>query len=499
MAGLGWSYHLFSTAFLLADLAIRIGLSIRVIMQRRSYGVSFAWLVVILLFPFVGAFLYLLFGENRISERRSARIKDSYDHYLHWLQTLEGRSPVDWRKLNIECRPLHRLARQLTGLPAMSGNDLQMIDTPEKIIDAVRRDIDRAKSTCHLQFYIWEEGGQVDEVIQTLIRAAERGVTCRILLDAIGSRTFLASSTVQRMRDAGIRVQESLPAGLIKVFLARIDIRNHRKIVVIDGSIAYTGSQNMADPTVFKQQAGVGNWVDVMIRLRGPAVETLAGTFISDWFLETNAEKIEYRSLHENIDTIRRIADIHSPEPEGDAAVQLVPSGPGFTADAIHSLLLTTIYAARKELILTTPYFVPDDSLLAALESASLRGVSVTIILPEKNDSKLAGYAARARYENLAKAGVDIQMFSGGFLHSKTITVDGDFSLFGSVNLDMRSFWLNFETTLLIYDREITHQLRELQLDYLETSQSLDLETFTQRSMLERFKENAVLLMGPLL
>ncbi len=454
-----WSYHLISTVFLLTDLAIRIGLSVRVIMRKRSYGVSLAWLVVILLFPFAGGFIYLLFGENRIPERRSERIKKSYNHYLHWLQTLHDRSPVQWDQLNTECQPLHLLARRLTGLPAMAGNHLEIIETPEKIIGSIIRDIDRAKSTCHLQFYIWEEGGQVDRVIDALLRATHRGVTCRVLLDAIGSRNFMKSPTVAVMRKAGIRVRESLPAGIIKAFFARIDIRNHRKIVVIDGQIAYTGSQNMADPYIFRQEAGVGNWIDVMIRLQGPVVESLAGTFISDWFLESEVTKINnLGSLDADIDAVRRFADIRSIEPIGTAAVQLVPSGPGFTADAIHSLLLTTIYGARKELILTTPYFIPDDALLTALQSAALRGVAVTIILPAKNDSKLAAYATRARFEDLIEAGVRLKLFIGGFLHSKTITVDGEFALFGSVNLDMRSFWLNFETTLLLYDQKICRQ-----------------------------------------
>lgn len=495
----GWSYAIFSTIFLITDLFIRIGLSVRVIMRRRSYGVSFAWLIVILLFPFLGAFIYLLFGENRLSERRSARIKESAAHYQHWLETLDGRAPVNWQDHNIECRPLHNLARRMTGLPAMDGNHLELLEEPETFMTRIIEDIDNARSTCHLQFYIWEEGGRVDEVIHALYRAVERGVTCRLLLDAIGSRTFLASNSARQMMKAGIRVQEALPAGLIKVFFARIDIRNHRKIAVIDGSIAYTGSQNMADPKYFKQSAGVGNWVDVMVRITGPVVETLAGTFISDWFLETNTERIESRTLNEDIDQVRSIADIHSPEECGHVAVQLVPSGPGFAHDAIHSLLLTTIYAARKQLILTTPYFIPDEALLTALESAACRGVDVSIITPDQNDSKLAEYAARARFDKLTEAGVSIYRFQGGLLHSKTITVDGDFALFGSVNLDMRSFWLNFETTLLIYDRDICSELQSLQLSYIASSQLLDIETFSQRSMFERFKENLVLLLGPLL
>ena len=494
-----WSYHLITTVFLLADLAIRIGFSIRVIMRKRSYGVSLAWLVVIQLFPFAGGIIYLLFGENRIPEKRVERTRLSRDHYQHWLKTLIDRSPVNWLKLSQECLPLHTLAHRVAGLPAMAGNRLRIIESPENIIGSILRDIDQAQSTCHLQFYIWEEGGMVDKVVDALLRAAHRGVVCRILLDDIGSRSFLNSSTARRMRESGIRIQASLPAGIIKAFFARIDIRNHRKIVVIDGHIAYTGSQNMADPYVYRQDAGVGNWIDVMIRIEGPVVESLAGTFINDWFLEADIQKIKIRSLHEDIDLVRQIADIHSPSPTGEVAVQLVPSGPGFTSESIHILLLTTIYAARKELVLTTPYFIPDEALLNALTSAALRGVAVSIILPLKNESKLVDYAARARLDDLFRAGVHIYLFAGGFLHAKTITVDGDFALFGSVNLDMRSFWLNYEATLVIYHPETCLELRSLQDRYMASSSLLTHEYLASRGPFEKFKENAVLLIGPLL
>ena len=495
----GFSASFFSTIILICDFLIRIGLSTRVIMKRHAHGVTYAWLFVILLFPFFGAFVYLMFGENRISERRAAIIEMSSDRLQHWLETLEGRSPVDWERQYIECEPIHNLARNYTGLPAMDKNDIALLETSEEILEAIIDDINGSTSTCHMQFYIWEEGGKVDEVIEALYNAAERGVTCRILLDDIGSRTFLSSSTAKQMRAAGIRVQKALPAGLIKVFLARIDIRNHRKTVIIDGEIAYTGSQNMADPEFFKVGAGVGNWVDVMVRIRGPVVESMAGAFIHDWFLESNSGRFEMRSLHEDVETIRRIADIHDQPAAGSAAVQLVPSGPGFTQDAIHSVLLTTIYAARKQLILTTPYFIPDNSLLTALEAAAFRGVEVTIILPAKNDSKLADYAARARYERITQSGVKIYQFNRGLLHSKTITVDGEFALFGSVNLDMRSFWLNFETTLIIYNQQICADLQTLQLGYIASSTLLDIDEFKQRPLLEKFKENAVLMIGPLL
>lgn len=494
-----WSYSLFSTVVLLADLVIRIGLSLRVVMRKRPYGVSLAWLIVILLVPFLGGFFYLLFGENRLPEKRMARAKASYHTYITWLQRLSKELPEPWEEDNPEYMPLHRQAKNLVGLPAMSGNALTLISSPDTILRSILKAINESTLSCHLQFYIWEEGGRVDEVIEALYRAKARGVTCRILLDSIGSRDFLRSNTAKKMRDAGIFIYESLPAGLFSAFFSRIDIRNHRKIVVIDGKIAFTGSQNMVDPDVFKVQAGVGQWIDTMVRVEGPVVETLEGTFISDWYLETRGESFSADSLRDDMLAIRKASDMQSQSAVGHSPVQLVPSGPGGVPEAIHSLLLTTIYSARSELIMTTPYFIPDESLLAALKSAAQRGVDVKIIIPEKNDSRLVEYASRARFEELAESGVSICLFSGGLLHSKTITVDRNFSLFGSVNLDMRSFWLNFEATLVIYCKDFTKTLYEIQKNYLAISAELDLEEFKNRSHFEKFKENSVLLVAPIL
>jgi cardiolipin synthase len=493
------NYSLFSTLLLLADLVIRIGLSIRVIMRKRPYGVSLAWLVVILLVPFLGGFFYLLFGENRIPERRIERARISYRYYQHWLKTLRQRAPVSWQGLNPECAPLNRQAETLVGLPALAGNQLTLITQPQEIIHSIIDEIDKATSTCHMQFYIWQDGGLIDKVIAALIKAAARGVTCRLLLDSIGSRDFLGSTTADKMRKAGIKIRESLPAGLIKALFSRIDIRNHRKIVVIDGSTAFTGSQNMVDPEVFKKDAGVGNWIDVMVKIEGPVVESLAGTFISDWYLDTEENEYRTESLKKGIEMVRQKGDIHPLPVVGQCPIQFVPSGPGFALETIHSLLLTTIYAARKELIMTTPYFIPDEPLLIALKAAAQRGVEVTIIVPQKNDSRLVHYASQARFEELAEAGVRIRLFHGGLLHSKTITVDRNFALFGSVNLDMRSFWLNLEATLFIYCEEFTQRLLAVQQSYLQQSLALDLTTFSRRKNFIKFKENTCLLVSPLL
>ncbi len=496
---LHWSIHVLTLLLPLADLFIRLGLCIRVIMRQRQYGVTLAWLFIILLLPFLGTVVYVFFGENRIGETRAKRAQNSLEHYHTWLASLRHISPVTWEKLSPELEPIHNQADTLIGIPAMDGNSLELIEEPEKIIRSIITDIDMAHSTCHLQFYIWAEGGTADKVVDAVIRAANRGVTCRILIDSIGSKAFLRGKQIKRLTNAGVRVIEALAAGFFKAFFVRIDIRNHRKIVVIDGKVAYTGSQNMVDPRFFKQDSGVGQWVDTMVRVQGPVVEALAGTFISDWFLETDQEKLRSRSLQKDILHIRTIADINHQAIVGDIAVQLVPSGPSFSQEAIHQLLLTTIYASRKTLTLTTPYFVPDESILTALQSAAQRGVDVRIIVPEKNDSKLVHFASWARYKALLDSGVTVLLFQGGLLHSKTITIDDEFALFGSVNIDMRSFWLNFEATLFVYNQTFTQDLRRIQTNYEKDSIALHLSDLTDRTFVQRFFENAALIISPLL
>lgn len=482
-------YWILTASIFLADLAIRVGLSLRVIMRKREASVTLAWLVVILLLPLVGAIIYLFFGENRLGQKRAAHAAASVPMYKKWVTSLNQRIKFDWDRANAAYQPVEAQAGKVIGLPTLPGNDLQLIDDPEDFFRLLIEDIDRARKTCFLEFYIWEEGGQADEVAAAVMRAVDRRVACRVLLDSIGSDTFLQSNRVAEMKAKGVEIVEALPAGIIRALFVRIDLRNHRKMAIIDGRVAYTGSQNLVDPHYFKQDEDVGTWIDTMVRVRGPVVEAMTATFFYDWYVESEISQQE----------LSDIGEIPEAEVAGDALVQLVPSGPGFERDGIRDLLLTTIYTARRELVLTSPYFVPDNAILSALKSAALRGVEVTIIVPRKNDSRLVRYASRARYSELARNGVRIMTFSEGLLHAKTITVDREFSLIGSVNLDMRSFWLNFELTLFVYNREFTEKLRALQQQYIELAQLLDPPIFARRSFFARLKENCALLVGPLL
>ncbi len=470
-------------------LALQFGLAFRVIMRRRTVGESLAWILVIFVFPVVGPSVYVLMGELRLGSRRAKRFVDLFPPIAAWLEELDQRFRVDWNRVGEECRPLAQLARQSIGLPTLPGNQFELIGDWQAVFQRLVADIDAAEQTCHLEFYIWAPAGAAEDVAEALIRAEQRGVTCRILVDAMGSRSFLRGESAARLRDAGVEIIAALPGGLLRMPFVRFDLRMHRKIVVIDGRIAYTGSLNLVDPRYFKQDADVGQWVDAMVRLEGPAVEALAITFLADWYVES-----EY-----DLEQLRQTGGAEPQKAVGECAVQALPSGPAFSTESIEQILVMAIYAARRELVLTTPYFVPSEALRMALESAARRGVKVILIVPSKVDSRLVRFASQAFQVDLLRAGVRIARFYGGLLHTKSVTVDGKMSLFGSLNLDPRSLRLNFEISLAIYDQHFTEELRSLQQTYLDQSELIDLARWSARPTRQRVAENCARLLGPLL
>lgn len=479
--------QIISASILVSHWLIVIGLSIRVIMRRPPIGVSVAWMAVISSLPFAGAAFYLFFGEKRLGPRRAARIHASIANVFHWQKDLRAQYDPTESRMDASAQPLLRYTENVLGFPALPGNHIELLTDFQSIFDRMVADIDAAQRTVHFCFYIWHEAGRTIDVVDALIRATKRGVKCRALADAIGSKAFLKSESVRRLREAGVDFSAALPTGLFRTLIARADLRNHRKIAVIDDCVAYSGSQNLVDPRFFKQDSGVGEWVDAMARITGPIAASLDGVFKLDWSVETG--------------------DVFAPpsaflrETTGlpGSVIQIAPSGPDLRPEAIHQLLLTAIYAARRELIMTTPYFVPDEAIVTALLTVALRGVDVTLIVPAHNDSKLVQYASASHYEDLMAAGVRIALFNGGLLHTKSLTIDGHMSVFGSVNLDMRSLWLNFEISLLVYDRDFTGQLQLLQNIYLKESEELDFEKWNRRPAWRRFLEDACRLAGPLL
>ncbi len=472
-----------------AHLLLQVVLCFRVVMQRRQTGETLAWIMVIWVFPVIGPLFYLLFGELRLGKRRARRFTEMYPPIRKWLADIPQRSLVDWSRLDPDFEPLSEMSERTFGVPSLRANAVALIGDWQKVFDGIIADVDAAQSSCHLEFYIWTTGGRADEVVDAMIAAAQRGVVCRVLVDAMGSRSFLKSEAVQRLRDAGVIVTAAMPGGLLRLPFVRFDLRLHRKIVVIDGRIAYTGSLNMVDPRYFKRDSGVGQWVDAMVRIEGPAVEALAITFLADWYVETDARLSE----------LQESGDAHPQPSRGECPVQVMPSGPVLAARAVEQVLITAIYSAREELVLTTPYFVPSEPLSLALIAAARRGVKVVLVLPARVDSRLVRYASGAFKVEMLEAGVKIAAFNDGLLHTKSVTVDGTHSLFGSVNLDPRSMRLNFEILLAIYNPDFTSRLRDLQQQYIDRSQLLDLETYRSRPRLQQTAENFARLLSPLL
>jgi len=483
------SFHLSILAVLY--LAAIVWVWLRVIMRRPPSGVALAWMVLVVVLPLVGWFLYMLIGERRVGLRRARRIAAIRSDYAKLAARVidQGLTQVNWDKHRPEARGMDRLGTSLIGIPTVAGSAARFLSDSEDILRSIAADVDRAQQSVLMEFYIWNEGGAADEVLESLIRAARRGVSCRLLVDAVGARPWWRGRQPRRLLEAGVEVRPALPVSLLTAFFSRNDLRLHRKIVVVDGRVAWTGSMNLVDPRYFKVSANVGPWVDAMVRLEGAVVAPLAMTMLGDWMLESS----------ESIEDLIGSTSLKMAGPQGDEDVQVVPSGPGESDDGLLQMVLAVINSAREELVLTTPYFVPDDSMLRALRGAAARGVRVDMILPQRVDSLLTRYASRSYYVDLLDLGVHIQLYQKGLLHTKSITADRRISMFGTVNLDMRSLWLNYEVALFVYGQVFAEQLYALQQSYIQDCRLLDPQEWSRRPVYARFLENSLRLVGPVL
>jgi cardiolipin synthase len=453
-----------------------ITISVRVIMNRPSVGVALAWLLIVALIPVAGILLYFTIGERRISPRRMQRRASLLSDFKSIANTVFSKNlvDIDWSAMTDGAQSMNSLGTNLLGSKTVTGNRYQFCSDAQEILEAIKKDIDSAKTSVLVEFYIWNKGGAADAVLDAIIAAAGRGVSCRVLVDDIGGAPWW--------------VRKALPAGIFRTIVGRTDLRLHRKIVVIDGKFGWTGSMNMVDPRYFKQDAGVGEWVDAMVRVEGAVVNLLSLVMLADWVLESG----------ESVLDLMAELDLNKTSQVGNAPTQVIPSGPG-SAITILQMLLTLVNSARKTLVLTTPYYVPDDSLRLAIKGAVGRGVDVAIVLPGKVDSFLTRYASQSYYDGLLESGVKIYLYHGGLLHTKSITVDGEISMFGTVNLDMRSLYLNYEISLFVYDHEFTATLYELQREYMENSELLDRDAWAKRPRGKQLLENTLRLMSPLL
>ncbi|MDF1808582.1 MAG: cardiolipin synthase [Phycisphaerales bacterium] len=478
----------------LSHWVIVIGLGLRIILKRRSTGVSLAWLLIVGLVPFVGAVLYLFVGELWLPRRRIHAYEIFKESISADLTRINENWDITSDQLPQLAKSLNAQSSSLLNISAIGGNSVVLYDKSDCCIDAIIADIDSASISIHMLFYIWESSGHVEQVEAALIRAINRGVSCKLMVDSAGSKHFLRSKRVKELRAAGIEIVEALPASILRVLFYRIDIRNHRKIISIDQEIAYTGSMNMVDPEYFGVGKGVGEWIDVMVRVRGPAACVLDLVAKLDWAMEFSDNagrdaKSEIRSVHQFENLVSH----------GEVPTQIVPSGPDQAPRIAHDMLLTLIYNTEKRLIITTPYFIPSEAMLTAMTAAALRGVQVTLVVPEKVDSILVRLASKSYFEDLLETGVQICTYRGGLLHAKTVTADDTVALVGTVNMDKRSFWINFEISLFAYDKSVVNALRGVQESYINDSSIVLYDDWVRRSVGMRVCQNTAQLMAPIL
>ncbi|MCA9284623.1 MAG: cardiolipin synthase [Phycisphaerales bacterium] len=462
-----------------------------VVLLRRNArsSTSLAWIAVILVVPVFGVLLFLSLGLTRLGRWRIKRHRE----IVARVENAEVKPPCPEvllaNDLPNAARRLAALAESLGATPAVGGNALDLMGDTDVVIQRMAEDIDAAQDHCHLLFYIYLDDHSGTRIGDALVRAARRGVACRLLVDGLGSRAFLRSPLCARMRAGGVRIAEALPVNAFRILFSRVDLRNHRKIMVTDGRIGYTGSQNIANAD-FAPKARYAPWVDAMVRVEGPVVRDLQTLFVEDWFLDTD-ESLEA--------LLGDVPAAVTSETSPGVVTQVYATGPNMPPEVTRTLVQAAMQMAQEELVLTTPYFVPDDALVSTLATGARRGVEVTLIVPARNDSRLVALASRAFYGVLLDSGVRILEFRDGLLHAKTLTVDRDIGIVTSANIDRRSFDINFEAGLLVYDDDFASELRFLQGGYMSQSTPVDRRRWLHRPVRTRLAENSAVLLAPLL
>jgi cardiolipin synthase len=477
-----------NTMFFILHILIQAALIVRVLLRpHREPASRIAWCVVILAVPFLGIMAYLLLGETNIGRIRVVRMRE----VISRLPDVTDAPGADAENLqsNVAQRyeQLFQVGKSVNGFNPVGGNRAHLMADSNATIASIVADIDAAKDHVHLLFYIWLPDNNGCKVAEALKRAAARGVICRAMADSLGSRILIGSKHWKAMGKAGVHLANVLPIGnpLIRPLKGRIDLRNHRKIVVIDNSITYCGSQNCADPE-FRIKAKFAPWVDAMMRFEGPIARQNQYLFASDWESETG----------EDISDLLRQPVVSA---LSGLTAQVIGTGPTIRFSAMPEMFESLMYAACDELVITTPYYVPDEAMHAGLCASASRGVETTIIFPVKNDSWIVGAASRSYYADLLAAGVRIFEYEGGLLHTKSLTLDKEITLIGSANMDRRSFELNYENNILFCDRALTADMRKRQESYIKSSRQVTSEMVERWTWRRRLLNNGIAMLGPVL
>lgn len=534
-----------------------IVLSLFVVMENRHPMATIAWILALIFVPFLGALLYFFFGRLRFQRRRRLRARAleplfSARHHEHppspeALAHLQGaheqqnhsalpeipryhRSPpptpppasqyhpIQLPSSQRDSTPVIALAERIVHSPITLGNRVQILPGGMHTYTAIEYAIESAQHHIHVMYYIFRHDRTGTQLRDALIRRAKAGVRVRFLYDAIGTYSTPASF-FQPLRDAGAEVESFLPLQFkLSLQASTLNFRNHRKLIVVDGKIGFTGRLNVGDE--YKgEQLNLGHWRDTHLQIKGPSVHYLQHVFCEDWCHVTDAILTEdaYYPFGESCPEERQNGLVESPHtpisteapdtlPEclrplktHQTMAQIIPSGPDHPWFPIRLLFFSAITTARTRVWMTTPYFVPDNAILTALITAALRGVDVRLLLPAQTDHPLVHYAGRSYYRRLLRAGVRLYEYEKGMLHAKTMVVDRHYGTIGSANLDLRSFHTNFEINAWVYGESFAQELEQHYLEDLQNAREIEYDTFEKRSWKERFFEASARVFSPLL
>ena len=479
-----------TTTWIVIEYIVKI-IAVGVVPENRRPSSSSAWLLLILFVPIIGIPAFLMLGSPYINQRR-ARIQAEANELLH-----EGADDLPDVPPSLDAAPefvsVAQLGRALTALPMVTGDSHGVISDYEASIERMAELVDEAHEYVHVEIYIMAWDKTTDVFFRALERASARGVEVRVLFDHIGSRKYPGFHRLgKRLNAAGIEWHLMLPFIPWRGKARRIDLRNHRKLLVIDGKQAMMGSQNMIDSSYLnRKNSQIGrNWHDIMVELSGPIVAAIEAAFSTDWYSESG-QALGIRPYER---------DGNEPEVGGaTSAMQLIPSGPGFTTSPNLKVFTSMMYLAQKRLAIVSPYFVPDESLLAAVETAAWRGVDVELYVSEQADQYMVDRAQSSYYRSLLEAGVRIFLYpKPAVLHTKCFIVDDIYAVMGSSNMDMRYFGLNYEISLLTTGGDLVDDIVDVVADYQDVSRELTLEEWEKRPWPRRYMESVMRLTSSL-
>jgi cardiolipin synthase len=481
---MGW-YYVVGIIYLLLLVVV----CLRVIYETRSATKTMAYLLLVIFIPVIGIVFYILFGVNywkiKLYNKKSAadrklleKLKNEMKVYADAVAS-PSELPVE------DNRELAAMLKKELKSPLTRRNSVKLLINGEEKFPEVLEALRSAKHHIHIEYYIYEQDEIGEQIENILIEKAKEGVQVRFIYDDFGS-PGIKKKMEQKMRDAGIEIYPFQKV-LFYLLANRLNYRNHRKIIVIDGQTAFTGGINVSDKYV-NNKPGKLFWRDTHLRIDGPGVFYLQYLFLTDWNF-CSGKSLAPEEPHFLIPSTKK----------DDRFLQVAASGPDSDQPSVLFSLLQSIYLAKKEILITTPYFIPGDSILEALRIAALSGLSVKLLVPGVCDSKLVNAASRSYYEDLLCAGVDIYMYQKGFVHAKTLVADGNLSIIGTANMDYRSFELNFEVNVLVYDREFSEKLRVVFFKDIENAEKIDKDEWCSRPAYKQLPERVARLFSHVL